>query len=115
MGIILYEFLVGCPPYFGNSPEELFSQVINGNYSFSTYHFFFHITNLSHCDENHVLKCDCLWLTDVKKPLNNFIFNYLKLLRSSALNFDIFDTAVYIKYGGRQSRIYVHVLFHRGH
>ncbi|XP_078318625.1 microtubule-associated serine/threonine-protein kinase 3-like isoform X3 [Crassostrea virginica] len=29
MGIILYEFLVGCPPYFGNSPEELFSQVIN--------------------------------------------------------------------------------------
>lgn len=77
--------------------------------------FFFHITNLSHCDENHVLRCDCLWLTDVKKPLNNFIFNYLKLLRSSALNFDIFDTAVYIKYGGRQSRIYVHVLFHRGH
>lgn len=31
MGIILYEFLVGCPPFFGNSPEELFSQVINGN------------------------------------------------------------------------------------
>lgn len=29
MGIILYEFLVGCPPFFGNSPEELFSQVIN--------------------------------------------------------------------------------------
>ncbi|XP_053394336.1 microtubule-associated serine/threonine-protein kinase 3-like isoform X2 [Mercenaria mercenaria] len=29
MGIILYEFLVGCPPFFGVSPEELFSQVIN--------------------------------------------------------------------------------------
>lgn len=28
MGIILYEFLVGCPPYFGSTPEELFSQVI---------------------------------------------------------------------------------------
>ena len=30
MGIILYEFLVGCVPFFGSSPEELFSQVING-------------------------------------------------------------------------------------
>lgn len=30
MGIILYEFLVGCVPFFGNTPEELFSQVING-------------------------------------------------------------------------------------
>jgi len=30
MGIILYEFLVGLPPFFGDSPEELFSQVING-------------------------------------------------------------------------------------
>ncbi|KAL3869847.1 hypothetical protein ACJMK2_042478 [Sinanodonta woodiana] len=29
MGIILYEFLVGCPPFFGDTPEELFSQVIN--------------------------------------------------------------------------------------
>ncbi|KAL8582089.1 hypothetical protein ACOMHN_004009 [Nucella lapillus] len=29
MGIILYEFLVGCVPFFGDSPEELFSQVIN--------------------------------------------------------------------------------------
>ncbi|XP_056019812.1 microtubule-associated serine/threonine-protein kinase 3-like isoform X4 [Ostrea edulis] len=29
MGIILFEFLVGCPPFFGNTPEELFSQVIN--------------------------------------------------------------------------------------
>ncbi|XP_061191975.1 microtubule-associated serine/threonine-protein kinase 2-like isoform X3 [Saccostrea echinata] len=29
MGIILYEFLVGCPPFFGNTSEELFSQVIN--------------------------------------------------------------------------------------
>jgi microtubule-associated serine/threonine kinase len=30
MGIILYEFLVGCVPFFGNTPEELFSQVMNG-------------------------------------------------------------------------------------
>ena len=30
MGIILYEFLVGCVPFFGNTPEELFSQVVNG-------------------------------------------------------------------------------------
>lgn len=29
MGIILYEFLVGCVPFFGVTPEELFSQVIN--------------------------------------------------------------------------------------
>lgn len=30
MGVILYEFLVGCVPFFGDTPEELFSQVING-------------------------------------------------------------------------------------
>ena len=30
MGIILYEFLVGCAPFFGDTPEELFSQVVNG-------------------------------------------------------------------------------------
>ncbi|XP_056650860.1 microtubule-associated serine/threonine-protein kinase 3-like [Monodelphis domestica] len=29
MGIILYEFLVGCVPFFGDTPEELFSQVIS--------------------------------------------------------------------------------------
>ncbi|GFN87078.1 microtubule associated serine/threonine kinase [Plakobranchus ocellatus] len=29
MGIILYEFLVGCVPFFGDTPEELFSQVVN--------------------------------------------------------------------------------------
>ncbi|XP_077981397.1 microtubule-associated serine/threonine-protein kinase 3-like isoform X2 [Glandiceps talaboti] len=28
MGIILYEFLVGCVPFFGDTPEELFSQAI---------------------------------------------------------------------------------------
>ncbi|KFW63222.1 Microtubule-associated serine/threonine-protein kinase 3, partial [Pygoscelis adeliae] len=27
MGIILYEFLVGCVPFFGDTPEELFGQV----------------------------------------------------------------------------------------
>ncbi|XP_075731427.1 microtubule-associated serine/threonine-protein kinase 3 isoform X3 [Rhipicephalus microplus] len=29
MGIILYEFLVGCVPFFGETPEELFAHVIN--------------------------------------------------------------------------------------
>ncbi|EDV23341.1 uncharacterized protein TRIADDRAFT_57859 [Trichoplax adhaerens] len=31
MGIILYEFLVGCPPFYGESVEELFEQVSNGD------------------------------------------------------------------------------------
>ncbi|XP_056264893.1 microtubule-associated serine/threonine-protein kinase 1 isoform X2 [Pseudoliparis swirei] len=31
MGIILYEFLVGCVPFFGDTPEELFGQVITDN------------------------------------------------------------------------------------
>lgn len=30
MGIILYEFLVGCVPFFGDTPEQLFGQVVNG-------------------------------------------------------------------------------------
>ncbi|XP_036413630.1 LOW QUALITY PROTEIN: microtubule-associated serine/threonine-protein kinase 1 [Colossoma macropomum] len=29
MGIILYEFLVGCVPFFGDTPEDLFGQVIS--------------------------------------------------------------------------------------
>uniref|UniRef100_A0AAY5JXW1 non-specific serine/threonine protein kinase n=1 Tax=Esox lucius TaxID=8010 RepID=A0AAY5JXW1_ESOLU len=29
MGIILYEFLVGCVPFFGDTPEKLFGQVVN--------------------------------------------------------------------------------------
>ncbi|XP_063066824.1 microtubule-associated serine/threonine-protein kinase 1-like [Engraulis encrasicolus] len=29
MGIILYEFLIGCVPFFGDTPEELFGQVIS--------------------------------------------------------------------------------------
>ncbi|KAK4337224.1 hypothetical protein RND71_043730 [Anisodus tanguticus] len=29
MGIILYEFLIGCVPFFGETAEELFSHVIN--------------------------------------------------------------------------------------
>lgn len=33
MGIILYEFLVGCVPFFGDTPEELFGQVITGKIS----------------------------------------------------------------------------------
>jgi len=30
MGIILYEFLVGIPPFTGNTPDDLFANVING-------------------------------------------------------------------------------------
>ena len=30
MGVILYEFFVGCPPFFGETAEELFTQAING-------------------------------------------------------------------------------------
>jgi len=33
MGIILYEFLVGCVPFYGDTPEELFSLIINGQYN----------------------------------------------------------------------------------
>ncbi|KAM6167317.1 microtubule-associated serine/threonine-protein kinase 3 [Erethizon dorsatum] len=29
MGVILYEFLVGCVPFFGDTPEELFGQVLS--------------------------------------------------------------------------------------
>lgn len=33
MGVILYEFLVGCAPFFGDTPEELFGQVISGEWA----------------------------------------------------------------------------------
>ncbi|XP_051893520.1 microtubule-associated serine/threonine-protein kinase 3 [Pristis pectinata] len=29
MGVVLYEFLVGCVPFFGETPEELFGQVVS--------------------------------------------------------------------------------------
>lgn len=32
MGVILYEFLVGCAPFFGETPEELFGQVVSGEF-----------------------------------------------------------------------------------
>lgn len=38
MGIILYEFLVGCVPFFGDTPEQLFGQVVNGRKSFNWTH-----------------------------------------------------------------------------
>jgi len=37
MGIILYEFLVGCVPFYGDTPEELFSLIINGINLLKTY------------------------------------------------------------------------------
>lgn len=30
MGIILYEFLVGVPPFYGDTPEELFAHTLSG-------------------------------------------------------------------------------------
>lgn len=30
MGVILYEFLIGCVPFFGETPEELFAHTVNG-------------------------------------------------------------------------------------
>jgi hypothetical protein len=33
MGIILYEFLIGCVPFFGETPEELFAHTVNGKKS----------------------------------------------------------------------------------
>ncbi|UJR09396.1 hypothetical protein I4U23_013638 [Adineta vaga] len=35
MGIILYEFLVSIPPFTGNTPDELFANVINGEIDWS--------------------------------------------------------------------------------
>lgn len=32
MGIILYEFLIGCVPFFGETPEELFAHTVNGKF-----------------------------------------------------------------------------------
>lgn len=34
MGVILYEFLVGCVPFFGSSPEELFHAVLTSEVEF---------------------------------------------------------------------------------
>uniref|UniRef100_A0A4W5LT07 non-specific serine/threonine protein kinase n=1 Tax=Hucho hucho TaxID=62062 RepID=A0A4W5LT07_9TELE len=44
MGIILYEFLVGCVPFFGDTPEELFGQVITGERSGVSGFFEKHLT-----------------------------------------------------------------------
>lgn len=32
MGIILYEFLVGVPPFYGETPEELFAHTLSGKW-----------------------------------------------------------------------------------
>lgn len=34
MGIILYEFLVGCVPFYGDTPEELFQMVLTSDIEF---------------------------------------------------------------------------------
>jgi len=34
MGVILYEFLIGCVPFFGETPEELFAHTVNGKKPF---------------------------------------------------------------------------------
>lgn len=32
LGIILYEFLIGVPPFYGDTPEELFADTLSGEY-----------------------------------------------------------------------------------
>lgn len=46
MGIILYEFLVGCVPFFGDTPEELFAHTVQGILSFYLVTFL-HSTQIS--------------------------------------------------------------------
>ncbi|XP_028404478.1 microtubule-associated serine/threonine-protein kinase 2-like isoform X2 [Dendronephthya gigantea] len=36
MGIILYEFLVGCTPFYGNTPEDLFNHTLSGDIDWNT-------------------------------------------------------------------------------
>lgn len=36
MGIILYEFLIGCVPFFGDTPEELFAHTVQGKNNLKT-------------------------------------------------------------------------------
>ncbi len=51
LGVILYEFLIGCVPFFGETPEELFAHVINDEFEFPDdddwYLNFFLINSLS--------------------------------------------------------------------
>lgn len=32
LGIILYEFLIGVPPFYGDTPEELFADTLSGEW-----------------------------------------------------------------------------------
>ena len=36
MGVILYEFLIGCVPFFGDTPEELFAHTVNDDIEWPT-------------------------------------------------------------------------------
>lgn len=58
MGIILYEFLVGCVPFFGDTPEQLFGQVVNGKMSVSA---LLVILNISCVIRFHFLYENCLF------------------------------------------------------
>lgn len=33
MGVILYQFLVGCVPFTGETTEEVFSEIVSGKWS----------------------------------------------------------------------------------
>ena len=33
LGVCLYQFLIGCTPFFGNTPEELFGNMLETNSS----------------------------------------------------------------------------------
>lgn len=51
MGIILYEFLVGCVPFFGDTPEELFGQVITGEETVINLGCYYVLNAFSNCKD----------------------------------------------------------------
>lgn len=59
MGIILYEFLVGCVPFFGDTPEELFGQVVSGE-SFKTVSQSDSSSRITETIEINNLSCDII-------------------------------------------------------
>lgn len=39
LGIILYEFLIGVPPFYGDTPEELFADTLSGEWEKKSHNF----------------------------------------------------------------------------
>lgn len=51
MGIILYEFLIGCVPFFGETPEELFAHTVQGIYEYKLVEMFVFFFNIFVVDD----------------------------------------------------------------